>query len=462
MPKTNRVLDELSKTLEETGVTPKEGRKLTRSDTNALKKMFESIPDGRTESMCDYPLSEVLLLVFMGVLSGCNRWTELEAFGTAQIRWLRKFYPYKKGIPSHDEINYIFGKIPPGRFQEAVVGFLTANIERIKRILHLKTGSKVLIHYAIDGKEENGTGRTYSSSRQESVPDQQTLHVWNVTDDICIYSEPIDRKTNEIPVAQKFLRSQKSLKGILVTFDALHTQKKTWKLILSKKGECIGGLKGNQSGLLEEVSQCFDQETLDQIKKEKNDYLKTTEKAHSQIETREYYRIDAYEDKEREKQWGRIASFLCVIKTTLPTDPSKKTGQEKRYYISTLEDVADIAEGIRSHWRCESGHWCLDVVFREDDNTTMNVNAYQNLSLMIKMALHLLKLLRVLPKYKKCSLETIRKIIGWNNEDTLKDLFMLMDRKTIAETLGNVKMTAADKKKAENLMEQEERELQNS
>jgi hypothetical protein len=48
-----------------------------------------------------------------------------------------------------------------------------------------------------------------------------------VTNSICLYSEVIDKKANEIPVAQK----------------------DTISIIESGKGDYVGRLKGNQSGL---------------------------------------------------------------------------------------------------------------------------------------------------------------------------------------------------------------------
>ena len=455
MSKRNPLLKDLSNALTETGLAPESGRRITKAQTRKLMKVFESVPDGRIKSMCDYPLPEVLLLVFLGVLSNCNLWTDLELYGRANIRWLRKFYPYKEGTPSHDELRYIFSRIPTDCFQKAIIGYLTANIDHIRRCLGLETSLKGLIHYAIDGKEENGTGRSFCASRGEKVRNQQTLHVWNVTDDLCIYSEAIDKKTNEIPVAQKFLKSQKSLKGILITFDALHTQKATWKIILKKQGEAIGGLKGNQSGLLEDVSLCFDEDTMKKIREKGIDYHMTLDKAHSQVETREYYRIDACEDEKRDREWGKITSFICVVKTIEPTAPSKSVSREIRYYISTLDDVVTCAEGIRGHWACERGHWCLDVVFDEDGNTTMDIDAYQNLSLMIKMVLHLIRLLKAHPAYSRYSMKNIRRAVSWDPDNVIRDLFSMLNGNTLQEMMGDVKMTAADKKKAKELLEEE-------
>jgi len=94
------------------------------------------------------------------------------------------------------------------------------------------------MHYrqiCIDGKEENGTGRKYTQNSDDKVKNLQTLHVYDASDDICLYSRIIDRKTNEIPVAQEILATL-NLKDTVVSFDALHTQKKTVAIILEQQG----------------------------------------------------------------------------------------------------------------------------------------------------------------------------------------------------------------------------------
>lgn len=59
---------------------------------------------------------------------------------------------------------------------------------------------------------------------------------YDASNEICLYSEAIDEKTNEIPVAQKTLKNM-NLKGCIVTFDALHTQKDTVAVIREQKGD---------------------------------------------------------------------------------------------------------------------------------------------------------------------------------------------------------------------------------
>jgi hypothetical protein len=74
----------------------------------------------------------------------------------------------------------------------------------------------------------------------------------------------------------------------------------------------------------------------------------------------------------------------------------------------------------------------LDVTFSEDDNTTMDKNAFNNLSIMNKMVLSLLKLVQ--PAYK-VGLKGIRKIFGWGLEENLIRLLNLLDEKQIGQAI---------------------------
>ncbi len=64
-------------------------------------------------------------------------------------------------------------------------------------------------------------------------------------------------------------------------------------------------------------------------------------------------------------------------------------------------------------------HWHLDSNFDEDDNMTVDRNAYQNFSLMNKLALSLTKLASSILKK---SVRTTRKITDWDNDAMVKIL----------------------------------------
>jgi predicted transposase YbfD/YdcC len=70
-----------------------------------------------------------------------------------------------------------------------------------------------------------------------------------------------------------------------------------------------------------------------------------------------------------------------------------KATVDSRYYISNRGlDAGQAAETIRGHWSIESGlHWFLDVCFGEDSCRARTNRAAENLNVLRKAALHLLR-----------------------------------------------------------------------
>ena len=79
---------------------------------------FERLEDPRTGNRKMYKLEEVLLLVLSSTLCGISCYSEMEDFGDAHIDWLRKYYKYEHGIPSHDTVGRIMSMLDPKIFND--------------------------------------------------------------------------------------------------------------------------------------------------------------------------------------------------------------------------------------------------------------------------------------------------------------------------------------------------------
>jgi predicted transposase YbfD/YdcC len=355
----------------------------------------------------------------------------MEDFSESYKKKLNGIFPqYKKiGVPSHDTFRRVFGIIATEELQMATSAFLVQEISQMKKALGIQDNG--MRHLGLDGKEQKGTGRKYGTDQK--IANLQTLHCYDISNGICLHSVPIDGKTNEIPVSQRLL-STMNLNNCVVTFDAMNTQKDTVDIIIGGGGHYVGGLKGNQQLFHEEVALFFsDEELMDIMKKEK--YFRSyTEKAHNRLEKRSYFmtsKIDWFADMEK---WSGLKSFICYDIETEDLVSGKKS-KERRYYISSLTDIELCADAIRSHWGIENQlHWHLDVSFSEDDNTTMDKNAFNNLSIMNKMALSLLKLIQ--PAHK-AGIRRIRRKFGWDLTRYLTQLLNLLDEEQIEKALEN-------------------------
>jgi predicted transposase YbfD/YdcC len=365
------------------------------------------------------------------VLSGAETWIDMETFSESYKTKLNGILPKYKGIavPSHDTYRRVMGLLNPEDLQLATAAFLVSEIEQIKKILGIEEKGPRL--YNIDGKEQKGTGRKYNT--KEKIKNLQTLHCYDNTNGICLHSIPIEDKTNEIPIAQELLK-QMQLKNSIVTFDAMNTQKATVAIIVENKGDYVGGLKENHETFYDEVALYFTEEMLEKIRKGGKNHRKNIEKAHNRIEKRSYYMTTDIKWFEDLGKWAKLKAFMCYEIETEDLVTGKKT-KERYYYIASLTDIELFSDAIRSHWGIENQlHWHLDATFGEDDNTTMDKNAFNNLSILNKMALTLLKLIQ--PVYKhKLGLKSIRKKFGWALMDELTLMLSYLNEEVIAEAI---------------------------
>ena len=105
-------------------------------------------------------------------------------------------------------------------------------------------------------------------------------------------------------------------------------------------------------------------------------------------------------------------------KTIIKGGEKKK---EYRYYISSLkEDIDLFSRAVRGHWSVESMHWYLDVIFKEDANRTLDKRAAENLNIIRKWCLSILKMVEIFRP--KLSMKKKRFVISMNPSEFLEQV----------------------------------------
>jgi predicted transposase YbfD/YdcC len=91
-----------------------------------------------------------------------------------------------------------------------------------------------------------------------------------------------------------------------------------------------------------------------------------------------------------------------------------KTSVECRYYLTSLKaDAKQLAKAIRAHWEIENKvHWCLDVMFQEDQSRARIKHAAQNLALLRRLSLNILRR----DRDSKKSLNIRSRLAAWKPE----------------------------------------------
>lgn len=246
---------------------------------------------------------------------------------------------------------------------------------------------------AIDGKTEcNSEYRPQPGfgKRHKAI---HMFSAWATRLGVCFGQVKTYEKSNEITAIPELLELL-DLKGVIVTIDAMGCQKKIAEKITKKHSDYLFSLKGNQGSIHDITKAFFSCNLLDEESCEKDEIQKLeceTEIGHGRVEKREYFLCTDLKWFIDKKEWSNLNGIGMVRSWRL----NKKTGEESyenRYFITSLRTVEKAAYALRSHWSIENNlHWVLDMIFDEDFSTVRKDNSVQNLNILRKYALNVLK-----------------------------------------------------------------------
>ena len=353
---------------------------LEELDYDALKQFKEkikSLSDTRQKGKVKYKIWDIIVVAFLAILGNCNDWEEIHDFAVLKKDWLKNFLMLTGGIPSAITYKRVFSIIKPEELENICVLFA-------QDVLKLFSSQRDIMN--IDGKTDNGSKRNESTIR-DKVKSLNVLNAYSNNLGLCVASEKIEDKTNEIPTIPKILE-RINVKGNIITWDALNTQKSNIEKVIKLKGDYVVPIKQNQESFYNDLVLYFNDKQLEIIKAKGigNSYSKETEKSHSSIITYEYFQTEDISWYYDLKNWKGIRSF-GLVKKTIEKNGNKTI--EIRYYISSLYiDIETFSNAIRQHWSVENKlHWHLDFTFKQDDNSTMDKNALFNLQILKKLSL---------------------------------------------------------------------------
>ena len=335
-----------------------------------VKKYFGKLKDPRIKRRKLHLLLDVIVIAICGVICGCDDWQQMEVFARSRESWLRRFLRLPNGIPSHDTIERVFDRLDPQAFQACFRAWMKA--------LHDALG---LSQIAIDGKTLRGSARG----------DLKGLHLvsaWATANSISLGQVAVDEKSNEIPAIPELLMLL-DVKGALVTIDAMGCQKEIAATILERGGDYVLTVKDNQPTLLADVQACLENALDNDFAGVKHDDYVTQEAGHGR-EERRYYTILTDPEFGSKHLWpGLRVIGMCHSQCIR----DGKTSTETRYFIGSRKASAKVyGRALRNHWGIENGlHWILDVSFAEDKNRVSVRHGAENLALVRRLALSLLK-----------------------------------------------------------------------
>ena len=350
-----------------------------------LYDLLSEVPDPRRSKSVAYPLHEVLFVALSAMLCSAESYTEFEEFGHMRREWLEKYLELNNGIPSHDTFRSVFMAIDPKQFNEFFIKW-TGGLCR-------KDGQEIV---AVDGKSLRG-----SSSKSKAV---HLVNAWSCSNGLVLGQLKTEDKSNEI-TAFPLLLEQLAIKDAIVTIDAMGTQKAIAETINEAGAQYVLCLKKNHPELHDHVSIYMDDP---QFSNEMATH-ETTDGDHGRVEVRKYWITDQIDWLASKSEWAGLKSLAKVQRSR--SMPDGKTSQETAYYLCSIPADAELfGRCARAHWGVENRlHWVLDVTFNEDACQVREKKAAENLSLLRKMVLNLLK-----KEPSKGSLKLKRKKAAWD------------------------------------------------
>ncbi len=149
-------------------------------------------------------------------------------------------------------------------------------------------------------------------------------------------------------------------------------------------------LKENQGKLYEEVDEYFENILLEEPDSETLDLYVTVDNSHGRQEVRRYWMTEEIDWLEQRDEWAGLRS-IGMVERERTIDG--ETSYEHHFYISSLPcDAEEFAMAVRCHWEVENSlHWVLDIAFREDESRVRRSHGAENLAILRKLALNLLR-----------------------------------------------------------------------
>jgi predicted transposase YbfD/YdcC len=334
-----------------------------------LITIFREVRDPR-DFNARHDLAAMLFISLAATLCGAKSCVAIADFAAGREEELAEIVDLRHGAPSHDSFSRLFRLLDPEELVQTFARFVAA----LREALGLPpVGGGVV---AVDGKRLR---RGYERGRAHMPP--LMVSVWDAETRLSLATRHAPGG-DEVAATLAALKSV-VLKGCIVTGDALHCHPRMAAEVRERGAHYALKLKRNHALLFT----CAEAAFAAADAKGTLAYYEQNDSDHDRRERRRASVIAKPADA------PAFPGLAAIGRIEAERQANGKVSKKVHYVVlSKRLSPQRLLEVTRTHWSVENQlHWCLDVVFHEDDARTRKNYGAENLGVMRRIALDILR-----------------------------------------------------------------------
>jgi predicted transposase YbfD/YdcC len=295
------------------------------------------------------------------------------SFAQAKRPWLESVLDLSAGGPSADTLRRVFAALEPQAFAACFRSWVGA-------LAGALTGQVV----ALDGKALKGALGTASRATPLYL-----LHGWATEQRLLLGQRALKGAPGESPGAATLLKLL-ALEGAIVTGDANFCTQRVARAVRAQGAEYLLALKGNRGAVPTHVQQFWPAAAATDSAHVRVQQVRRVNTGQGRVEGRRSSVVAASARPPLVQRWPAVASVVMVERVR---HTATRTQRKCHSYLSSLPPKVQVLHrAVRQQWRIENDfHGSLDVSFGDDRCRIRDHRAAENLGLVRRMALQLLK-----------------------------------------------------------------------